>query len=533
MVISSDHEGFLGESPIMWETSDVSESQLEARCALLFENDPNHCWVDIYRPEGPQHDSYGTLSGEYNSENLSDPDYIGRCSVPFCRVYKTGAFTEEIRVIADATSDEGDGSERSSHTFFMIRQKNSWSRLFTNQGLLEHLLGTLTTENRSLPNILTFGVRNEDTDVGGPQLWYTPQTCSPFLNTQGGSQIYSCGYTLKYIEPTWRPKQTSSWSRRQSSVVYRGVDQHWVLISPSTSMQLKLHRYMQELCNAKSCNSFTVHILFIGAAMTYWKPYLAHLTKETNDQVNRIVATEFGDEMFNLLTVEDRQQFRRIEDRITDMFAMLDSTLDIVTSLEEKYHIFHLDEPTVSLQKIKKDINAFMLHEQHRKLNLIRKQLEALHQRVQSSVQLLSSLLDLENGRSLQKLAEESRAENVAMRKLSEKSQTDGAAVKVITIITMIYLPTTAVTNFFSTQFVHSQSNGSSGHVGVSNDWWILIAVSLPLTLFTFAVWWLLQHQKQCLNKIRQTVKYSNNLLLIGKTALYPKSEKQPVRTAV
>ena len=42
-------------------------------------------------------------------------------------------------------------------------------------------------------------------------------------------------------------------------------------------------------------------------------------------------------------------------------------------------------------------------------------------------------------------LAEEARLENTTMRKLTEKSTNDAAAVKVLTMITLIYLPATVV----------------------------------------------------------------------------------------
>lgn len=57
----------------------------------------------------------------------------------------------------------------------------------------------------------------------------------------------------------------------------------------------------------------------------------------------------------------------------------------------------------------------------------------------------LSSLLELGNGHSLRQLAEESRQENLTMRNLTEKSTQDGAAVKVLTMITLVYLPATVV----------------------------------------------------------------------------------------
>lgn len=57
----------------------------------------------------------------------------------------------------------------------------------------------------------------------------------------------------------------------------------------------------------------------------------------------------------------------------------------------------------------------------------------------------MSSILELGNGVSLKLLVEEARNENTTTRKLIEKSAQDASAVKVLTIITLIFLPSTAV----------------------------------------------------------------------------------------
>ena len=49
------------------------------------------------------------------------------------------------------------------------------------------------------------------------------------------------------------------------------------------------------------------------------------------------------------------------------------------------------------------------------------------------------------NGHALELLAEEARRENINIRRLTEKGTRDAAAVKVLTIITLIYLPATVV----------------------------------------------------------------------------------------
>lgn len=129
----------------------------------------------------------------------------------------------------------------------------------------------------------------------------------------------------------------------------------------------------------------------------------------------------------------------------------------------------------------------------------------------------MSSLLDLENGHALRTLAEESRAENAGMRLLTEKATRDAAAVKVLTVIMLIYLPSSAVAvryvgsplriehrltrpqNFFSTQFVQqmqkpnlsSQGTGNSTFtVLAAENMWLYWAIAVPLTFATLLVWY-------------------------------------------
>jgi len=78
-----------------------------------------------------------------------------------------------------------------------------------------------------------------------------------------------------------------------------------------------------------------------------------------------------------------------------------------------------------------------------------------------------------------------------SMHELTKKSVQDAAAIKVLTIMTLVYLPMTVVSNFFSTSFVGNDlSPQGSGQIIVYSDWWIFVAVSVPLTFATLYVWW-------------------------------------------
>ena len=64
--------------------------------------------------------------------------------------------------------------------------------------------------------------------------------------------------------------------------------------------------------------------------------------------------------------------------------------------------------------------------------------------------------------------------------------------MRILTIITMVYLPCTIVSNFFSTQFVNQIELDTGGlTLQYAQNTWLFFAISVPLTVCTFFVWFL------------------------------------------
>ena len=74
-------------------------------------------------------------------------------------------------------------------------------------------------------------------------------------------------------------------------------------------------------------------------------------------------------------------------------------------------------------------------------------------------------------------------------RAMTEAALRDNATMKTIAIMTMIFLPTTAVATFFSmTMFNWSAEGGSH----LETKWlWVFFAVAVPLTALTLLGWYL------------------------------------------
>ena len=78
------------------------------------------------------------------------------------------------------------------------------------------------------------------------------------------------------------------------------------------------------------------------------------------------------------------------------------------------------------------------------------------------------------------------------MRQLTEKSSRNASSMRILTIITMVYLPCTIVSNFFSTQFVNQiKSDAGNLTLEYAKNTWLFFAISVPLTVFTIFVWFL------------------------------------------
>lgn len=167
-----------------------------------------------------------------------------------------------------------------------------------------------------------------------------------------------------------------------------------------------------------------------------------------------------------LADFEERQMLKDSEDRLIDMLLIFDATCDTITSLLDKYQNFRVgcDSSWDGGNRMGSDLIVCALQERQEDVQSSRNKVKSLHKKVQGTTNLvskcflniqvhctlknssqLSSLLDHGNGSSLKQLAEEARKENITMRQLTEKSTKDAAAVKVLTIITLVYLPATVV----------------------------------------------------------------------------------------
>ena len=384
---------------------------------------------------------------------------------------------------------------------YFIRQRHSYSPLTITYEMFESLLLEKSVSPQFRDYVLYMGEREREVEMVPPRLRWRVATTRSFHENRSNLE---CMYGLRFVELNGRGnayQPTSRWSFRQTAVYcsFRTASENstWIFVTPSRLAQERIDGYASCRHEGLEFNPFEIHLLLLDTAIVNWRHYLIDLAAETDQHAAQSLGASPDDQgPISMADCGERQALMILDDKLQNAAIAIKSTMENVRA--------HLDCHRLVREGVSKDeepterfiASGFM--EQLKELDTLILRVDALRVRLQGITSLVSSFLELNNGFTLQSLAKDSGRENEEMRKLSErmhalteKGTQDAAAVKVLTILTLIYLPATVVSNFFSTSFVNLQTSpGTSNHVVVSGDWWIFVAASVPLTLFTLYTWW-------------------------------------------
>ncbi|KAF8849199.1 hypothetical protein BDZ45DRAFT_243908 [Acephala macrosclerotiorum] len=399
---------------------------------------------------------------------------------------------------------------------FCIHQKNSYSRLYITRELFERLINVYLVFDRIWDFVLPFSFKTRESDIGHAPLRF--RQLEPVVVETSKLGSFECAYTFQYVVMNGRVEGMEDnpdydpWSVRQSTIYQqytRALDRiMFILIAPSKTAKKRLEEAVRH-CKVRQrrLNAFDLHRILVSTLHENWRFYLRSLESSLRDQSDRVALTEVQSETERLspltdfdLNFVDQQRLKMIEDKILDLVLVFESLYNTLSHLQRQCRL-HCLGPQCTDCTCFRIVEEF--EEQMHEAQTNMKKADVLHKRAQGTAQLLSNLLNYENAqiahlneKSLNGLAKETKEENSKMRLLTERSTQDAAAVKILTVITLIYLPVTVVASIFSSQLIRFDENGRLSVVAES--WWFAV-VTVPLTVFTFLLWryWLMYTLKK------------------------------------
>lgn len=389
---------------------------------------------------------------------------------------------------------------------FLISQKHSWSNLRITHDLFNSVMLSQSIPAHVMEQLVYFGARGREAEVAPPPLKSIQRRFGP----DRLDILSEWTYILRFVEPNGRgssEKPTTQWSLRQSLIHSRTISpsaqSSWLCVALSQSMRSHLQSALSrgEIASLTGPEPFGLHILFLQRATSNWRHYLVDLRAEVDEHQGQIAGTlpdaapmtlEEPDRREELIR---RQELLTLETKILDAILVVRSTVYTVSRLRDG--LLGSEDLLTKHMDVECTTTSAHFEDLLRELDLTLVPLEQLKTKLDSITRVLDSFIGLSSGLTLESLATESAKETAGMtslsrrmHKLAERSTQDAAAIKVLTIVTLVYLPMTVVSNFFSTSFVSTTIlDGSASGISISKDWWIFVAVSAPLTTLTVYVW--------------------------------------------
>ncbi|CZR62157.1 uncharacterized protein PAC_12054 [Phialocephala subalpina] len=207
--------------------------------------------------------------------------------------------------------------------------------------------------------------------------------------------------------------------------------------------------------------------------------------------------TESHSEEKDDFTFKNLQLVQHFEDKANEIAPVLEANIDILTELKEHYQsIMSSDDCPDDIKSCKKEFAHF-----EKRISSVITDLR----RQRSRTQLLSRLLSdrkgllygilnkraIETSKALGKraqfTAERMEKVNDSMHEIAKKTQQETVSMKIITLVTLFFLPGTFISTIMSTDILQFQDN-SENYQSKALEYYLMITI--PIMAVTFGVWW-------------------------------------------
>ena len=205
----------------------------------------------------------------------------------------------------------------------------------------------------------------------------------------------------------------------------------------------------------------------------------------------------------------DLQRIQTLEETTQEALLVLRLNISVLEELKGHYHYItnHASFPKKMKDACESDINKFekCISRVEKDLRMQQARAEILLRLVAERKTLLYGILQYRSLRASQIFAQKAQisAQNMeemtnSMHDIAHKTRQETVSMKIITLVTLIFLPGTAIASVMSTDIIHFNKDGSFDFQ--SRGLWAFLAACLPLMALTFLGWyivsWLVKRDK-------------------------------------
>ncbi|KAE9379782.1 hypothetical protein N431DRAFT_326685 [Stipitochalara longipes BDJ] len=363
----------------------------------------------------------------------------------------------------------------------LIPQRFSWDNLLISESGLRIILSHFRIFPALLDVVNAFGAQtSSESDSISTSHSYTR------------ANISECCYITKHVENHGREDSDDPWSIRQMGVYHQrnawDDTNTFVIFNPSITFQQRFKD--AQAASGRLPTWRDIHTLAASCSTTPWRRYIGHMEYElaqlkTKAHLSAVADSDGLNSKPKLkIEFEDTQNIEVIHDKLHKVNHILVSNLNVFKLLSSmmSYVGGVQDQFESGLNRL-----AFCTDEtemQHRRVN-------TLFQRINAASCLMQNIIDFRGLEALKTSSAMSTKLSQLAQKNAEKSQKDARTITTITILGMIFLPASFVSQFLSMGYIELDTHN---HVSlkIAGGMWIFGIMTLFLLIVTLGSWlWL------------------------------------------
>ncbi|OCK74718.1 hypothetical protein K432DRAFT_429867 [Lepidopterella palustris CBS 459.81] len=355
---------------------------------------------------------------------------------------------------------------RGDHYIF-LHQSHSWAPFNASEATFRKIFTAVQVRPSFLDFIHAFGQPEAGYEAdlsGGYDFWLER------AHGDSSGSSFDFFYLLRYVVKTGR--DSWPWSDRRMGVYQKYNaeigDSTWIIMQPTAAV-----RKLPQLCSPMGRSSvFEAHVFLLRSTLQSWKAYLRYLetqVRKDSRQARLDASTEL-----NLQAPDFKLAFSNVQslqhrcELIQDAISVLRSDAEILSGLQ-----------LLRRKAVKRPESPGQIHASESETHglescvsqffLVQKWAKDMLNRARQASDLMTTLLNSKhsqaltfNTASMNRLAEASKLDGQLMVALTKSTKKDSGTMKLIAVITMIYLPGTFVASIFSTGFVNASLSDST-----------------------------------------------------------------------
>ncbi|KAI0402284.1 hypothetical protein F4802DRAFT_576572 [Xylaria palmicola] len=355
--------------------------------------------------------------------------------------------------------------------------------------------------------LLVYGAEEEDRELR----YNAFRTRTTFINPEPGNIIpdlnrsgrqHEICYNLKAVapkDPTKSQFVKNRWRIRQSAVYHRldlGTGSAlWIIADPREAVKKVIGEVLPEgpvprgfhfnTFSESFGSSLDTHLSLAQWASDEWRWHLQSL-EETIDNLTR-PALLFDDTNRLQPRIRPRAVTRvqEYEDKVSEAVMVMESNIKIMGCLLSSYTslVSDPDFPAAEVAPCQKALKRFsaLMNEFIYDLQTQVDRGKILSKIAQDRKNIVIQQAQMHTAARQERLAD-------SMWQFAERGQKEAIAMRTVTIITLLYLPPTFVSTFFSTDVVKYQDNGKDQVYFSQNALGSFLYVTIPLWVLTLLV---------------------------------------------